>query len=445
MLQSKKAYTVSEITHVVKTALQPLRDVWVEGEISNFRRPTSGHVYFTLKDRLSQIKCVIFRSDFMRLGYLPKDGDKVFLHGRIDVYERGGVYQIIGDAMEPAGLGALQLALEQLKERLAAEGLFEYSHKKRLPRIPQRIGVITSTTGAAVRDIINIIKRRFPNVYLLVYPVLVQGEGAADEIARAIDDLDKLGDFDVLIVGRGGGSIEDLWAFNEEIVARRIYTSETPIVSAVGHEIDFTIADLVADVRAPTPSAAAELVVPDKEELSRQLSNLNIRMKTNMQRRMSAAREHLIHYQQRLSPERRIDVIHQQQQTVDALTLQTHRAFARNMERYHNTLASHHQRLLHLSPMPNIRALRQQVKEFQKQCVTRMRHILETKKRDWKTSTATLDALSPLSILARGYSICYDQSQKVITDVQQVAAGDNIQVRLARGTLTCDVVSLEKG
>ncbi|MFQ6043625.1 MAG: exodeoxyribonuclease VII large subunit [Candidatus Poribacteria bacterium] len=438
--QHKKAYTVSEITNIVKMALQSLTDIWVEGEISNISRPTSGHIYFTLKDRLSQIRGVIFRSDLMYMRYVPKNGDKVFLHGRIDVYTRGGYHQIIGDAIEPAGLGALQIALERLKQRLAAEGYFAAEHKKPLPKIPQRIGVITSSTGAAVRDIINIITRRFPNVYILVYPVLVQGEGAADEIARAIDEMNEIGGFDVLIIGRGGGSIEDLWAFNEEVVARSVYASEIPIISAVGHEIDYTISDFVADVRAPTPSAAAELVVPDKTELIRRISNARSRIQANIQRKLQAVSERFANCQRQLSPQIRLDAIRQQQQTVDSLNLQIQRAFARMMERWQNDLGKNTQQLLHLSPLPKIVELQRHLKGLNQQCVNQMQSILRKKDADWKAIVAKLDALNPLSILARGYSICYDHEQKIIKDSRQVEAGDQIQVKLAHGKLTCDVV-----
>ena len=442
--QHKKAYTISEITSIVKTALQSLTNIWIEGEISNLSRPTSGHIYFTLKDRLSQIKCVIFRSDLMYLRYVPKNGDKVFLHGRIDVYTRGGYHQIIGDTMEPAGIGVLQVAFEQLKQRLAEEGLFAASHKKPIPEIPQRIGVITSSTGAAVRDIINIITRRFPHVYILVYPVLVQGEGAADEIARAIDEINEIGGFDVLIIGRGGGTIEDLWAFNEEIVARSIYASEIPVISAVGHEIDYTISDFVADIRAPTPSAAAELAVPDKNELTRRLSNAKSRIHASIQRKLQAAKERLGNCQRQLSPQIRRDDIRQKQQTVDAMNLQIQRIFAGMMERHQSNLGRNTEKLLHLSPLSKIAELQRHLKGLNQQCINQIQHLLRKKDADWKTIAAKLNALSPLAILSRGYSICYDQSRKIVKDVQQVEPGDQIQVKLAHGKLTCDVVCLDE-
>jgi exodeoxyribonuclease VII large subunit len=376
----------------------------------------------------------------MYMRYIPKNGDKVFLHGRIDVYTRGGYHQIIGDKIEPAGLGALQAAFEQLKQRLAAEGLFDESHKKPIPEIPQRLGVITSATGAAVRDIINIITRRFPYVYILVYPVLVQGEGAADEIARAIDDMNEIGGFDVLIVGRGGGSIEDLWAFNEEIVVRSIYASKIPVISAVGHEIDYTISDLVADERAPTPSAAAEIAVPDKNELSRRLSDANRRLHESTQRKLQTANERLENCQRQLSPEMRLDDIHQKQQTIDSLNLQIQRTFARMMEKRQNNLENINEKLLHLSPLSRIAELQRHLKSLNQQYVNQIHNLFRKKDADWKTVAGKLDVLSPLAILARGYSICYDQSRKTIKNSRQVETGDKIQVKLAHGELTCDVV-----
>ena len=265
-------FTVSEITAAVRGVLEDVFDaVWIEGEISNLRVPASGHNYFILKDGKAQIKCVMFRNYRSGLKFAPEDGDQVLLFGRVSVYEARGEYQVIVETMEPRGLGALQKAFEQLKEKLDKEGLFKDEKKKPIPEFPWKVGIITSETGAAVRDILNIMQRRNPKVSVLLYPVKVQGDGAAEEIAEAIETMNQRKDVEVLIVGRGGGSIEDLWAFNEEVVARAIYKSKIPVISAVGHEIDFTIADFVADLRAPTPSAAAELAVPVLEDTARQI------------------------------------------------------------------------------------------------------------------------------------------------------------------------------
>ncbi|MBF8298615.1 MAG: xseA, partial [candidate division NC10 bacterium] len=274
-----KIYTVSDLTTEVRALLEDsFSGIWVEGELSNFRHPSSGHMYFTLKDQESQIRVVMFRVANRQLKFQPRDGLAMLVYGALSVYEPRGEYQIVVEYMEPKGLGALQLAFEQLKERLQAEWLFDDSRKRPIPMLPGRIGVITSPTGAAIRDILQVLRRRFAGVDVLIHPVTVQGDQAAPEIVDAIRELNRRGGLDVLIVARGGGSIEDLWAFNEEVVARAIADSKIPVISAVGHEVDYTIADFVADLRAPTPSAAAELVVSKKDELAQRLDDLQARM-----------------------------------------------------------------------------------------------------------------------------------------------------------------------
>ncbi|MCX5656755.1 MAG: exodeoxyribonuclease VII large subunit, partial [Candidatus Omnitrophica bacterium] len=266
-------YTVSELNRQIRTILEDSFPViWVEGEVSNLKRPSSGHLYFTLKDENAQLRTVLFKNNQGKLKFELEDGQKIICGGSVTVYEKQGEYQLLVEKIEPLGIGALQLALEQLKERLMKEGLFDPLHKRALPSMPCHIGIVTSPTGAAIRDILKVIRRRFFNIEISINPVRVQGEGAAQEIARAIEEFNELGDIDVLIVGRGGGSLEDLWAFNEEPVARAIYNSKIPVISAVGHEIDWTIADLVADVRAPTPSAAAEMVIVEKEKISQSVA-----------------------------------------------------------------------------------------------------------------------------------------------------------------------------
>jgi len=281
-------------------------------------------------------------------------------------------------------------------------------------------------------------------VSILIYPVLVQGEDAADEIAKAIDDLNKLNDLDVLIVGRGGGSIEDLWAFNEEVVARSIYNSDIPIVSAVGHQIDYTISDFVADVRAPTPSAAAELVVPDKADINRRLSTLNGRMRTALQNNLRTKSERLENCQRRLVIERQLDAIRQLHQSVDTLELRVERSIANQVSQHLSSLAIHRERLLHLNPLANIREFRQELDTLKGRCLAQIRRLLEKKNSDWKTLVAKLNALNPLAILDRGYSICFDSSQNVIKDAQHVKQDDRIYVKLAKGKLICDVVQSSK-
>ncbi len=277
--QSQHIFTVSELTSKIKNLLEEsFPSVWVEGEVSNCRMPSSGHIYFTLKDEQSQLNAVFFRGANQRIKFKIEDGLKVLALGNISVYQRRGDYQLIVGLLQPRGIGELQLAFEQLKRRLQKEGLFAPEHKKPIPLFPRRIGIVTSPTGAAIRDIINVINRRFHQVEILINPVKVQGEGAGEEIADAIDEFNEMGDMDVLIVGRGGGSIEDLWAFNEEIVARAIYNSNIPVISAVGHEIDFVISDFVADLRAPTPSAAAELVVGEMKQIIQKIRDFQARI-----------------------------------------------------------------------------------------------------------------------------------------------------------------------
>jgi len=268
-------YTVSQLTSSIKIVLEDsFQNILVEGEISNFDRPASGHFYFTLKDEKSELKCVFFKSSNEKVKFEIKDGMQVLCGGRISIYEKRGVYQLYVTKLEPKGVGALQLAFEQLKERLFKEGLFDEAHKKKIPLLPERIGIVTSTTGAAIKDILHVLDKRFSNVEVVINPVKVQGEGAREEIAAAVEELNRIGNIDVMIVARGGGSLEDLWAFNEEIVARAIYNSKIPVISAVGHEIDWTISDFVADMRAPTPSVAAEIVIAKKSELADRLDEL---------------------------------------------------------------------------------------------------------------------------------------------------------------------------
>lgn len=278
--QGTYIYKVSELTSGIKTVLEDsFSGIWVEGEISNFSAPTSGHFYFTLKDDKSELKCAFFKSSNDRMKFEIKDGMHAILSGKISIFEKRGQYQLIVSTVEPKGVGALQLAFEQLKERLFKEGLFDESRKKQIPVLPDRIGIVTSPTGAVIRDMLHVLEKRFANTEILINPVKVQGEGAGEEIARAIEELNRLNNVDVIIVGRGGGSLEDLWAFNEEVVARAIYNSRIPIISAVGHEVDWTISDFVADLRAPTPSVAAELVIVKKSELIEKLDDIETRLK----------------------------------------------------------------------------------------------------------------------------------------------------------------------
>jgi len=313
----KRIYTVSTLTREIKEVLETsFPRLWVEGEVSNYKRHSSGHLYFTLKDENAQIRCAMWRFKADELRFRLEDGLKVLLEADIQVYEKSGTYQLVVQQLQPAGIGELQLAFEQLKKRLQEEGLFDPQHKKNIPPYPERIGVVTSPTGAAIRDIVSVVSRRFPAAEMLLYPVKVQGEGAADDIARAIADFNDFGEVEVLIVGRGGGSLEDLWAFNEEVVARAIFQSKIPIISAVGHEVDFSIADFVADRRAPTPSAAAEMVVPDRQELQGVLAYFLEKYRNQILQMVSAFQEKTDAFRKSYAFRRPEDLIYQKIQQV---------------------------------------------------------------------------------------------------------------------------------
>ncbi|MFQ5532365.1 MAG: exodeoxyribonuclease VII large subunit [Candidatus Methylomirabilales bacterium] len=401
-LRRPRIYSVSELTTELKVLIEDtFTGVWVEGEISNFKHHASGHMYFTLKDERGQLRSVMFRGSNRALQFRPEDGLAVIVFGNVTIYEPRGEYQIYVEYMEPKGLGALQLAFEQLKTRLESEGLFDPTRKRPIPLLPGKIGVVTSPSGAAIRDILQIIRRRFANVVILIFPVKVQGEGAAAEIVEGIEVLNKRGDLDVIIVARGGGSIEDLWAFNEEIVARAIYASETPVISAVGHETDVTIADFVADVRAPTPSAAAELVISRKAELTQRVDDLMNRLVNQTKYRVERSGERL-----------------------------------RSVER----------QLRILNPLERIKWQRERLKEGVLALQSAISHRLALWRGDLRTAAAKLDSLSPLAILARGYSVCRRLPDlSIVARATSVAEGGRIEVLLAQGGLICRVEQRREG
>ena len=402
-MPTRTVRSVSEITDLLKSLIeqQPhLQNVWVQGQISNYSRSSAGHIYFTLKDDRSQIQVVIFRSRAAGLRFVPKDGEEVLVQGRLNLYPARGQYQINANKVEPLGIGALQRAFEELKQQLAEEGLFEAHHKKPLPKFPKKIGVVTSATGAAFQDICQQLHKRYPLAKVLLHPTLVQGDGAAEGIAQALQAMNQRDDIDVLIVGRGGGSIEDLWAFNEERVARAIFASAIPVVSAVGHETDFTIADMVADHRAPTPSAAIEHIVPDQDELLAQLDGYDVWLRRIINDRFDAHKTRLQDFETRLSPTRRKDAIYQLHQTVDALDTT---------------------------------------------CRTAVRRRLNDSERDLHTLAQRLNALSPLATLQRGYSISRKTDGEVLTSAEQVLIGDRVEIQLANGHLACRVEEFVSG
>jgi len=394
-------YSVSEITRNIKTLVQEqYPDIWVRGEISNYRRASSGHIYFTLKDEKAVIRAVLFRGHQQGVRFELEDGMNVIVHGGVDVFDKRGEYQIIIDFLEPEGIGALQLAFEQLKEKLSKEGLFDDAHKKTIPSFPDTVGVITSPTGAALRDIMNVMGRRYRGVHIIIYPVLVQGEGAAEEIAAAIRKANMRDETDVLIVGRGGGSIEDLWPFNEEKVARAIYESRIPVISAVGHEIDFTISDYAADLRAPTPSAAAELVVKNRQELLRWLRDLFLRLGNSTQRVLAQKKQ--------LASYHTSDVLFRMMQTI-----LNEKNFA--------------------------------LDDVTKTMLNSMESVQNGKKARFERIAGQLDALSPLKTLARGYALVRKLPEDVpLFSIENVDIGDETKTRLRDGELLSTVHRKEK-
>ena len=438
-LFERRILTVSQLTAGIKDLLESTFDeVWVEGEISNLRRPPSGHFYFTLKDEKSQIRAVVFKQQSRYLRFELEDGQHVICWGRVGIYEKRGEYQLILDYAEPKGIGSLQLAFEQLKGRLAEEGLFDEGRKRPLPVLPRRIGIVTSPTGAVIRDMLHILRRRFENIEVVLYPVKVQGEGAAQEIAQGVAYLGEHGEVDIIIVGRGGGSLEDLWAFNEEAVARAIFASPVPVISAVGHETDFTIADFVADVRAPTPSTAAELAVRQKRDLVRMIDVLAERIGRGMDRLLVRSREQVIGVQGRIrDPRRRTEELRLRlDEYWGRLAQATTRTWRENRER-----AERISRLFFAQdPCHEIRSYREGIAQLTKGLRGGMAAIVDSKRKGWEKEVARLDAMSPLAILRRGYSITRRLPDgRILKAVDEVGVKAQVVVRLHRGELICRV------
>jgi exodeoxyribonuclease VII large subunit len=400
--KTMRVLSVSEVNKYIKDLVARdiiLSGLWVKGEISNFKNHYSGHFYFTLKDEKAVIKCVMFRSHAAALPFVPEDGMKILARGYVSVFERDGQYQLYVEEMQPDGVGALYVAFEKLKAKLQQEGLFDEARKRRLPYMPGSIGVVTSSTGAVVRDIINILSRRFYNVTIKVYPVQVQGEGAAGQIAAGIRRLNELANVDVIIVARGGGSLEELWAFNEEIVARSIYHSKIPVISAVGHETDFTISDFVADVRASTPSAAAELVMPERAAVENRLDGLNMRLRNAILKRTSIERLKLKRLNESVAFRQPLNRVYQERMHLDVQKRYLQKALTALNAGYRSRLG---------------------------------------------TLAAGLDALSPLNSLARGYSIVRSvKDDTLVKSVFAVHKGDRLEVRVTDGRLECVVKEIK--
>ena len=440
----RKIWSVSELTTRIRELLEgQFRDIWVEGEISNCREAQSGHLYFTLKDARAQVRCVCFKNQHRLLKFRPEDGLHVTVRGSVGVYEPRGEYQIYVEHVEPVGLGALQLAFEQLKKRLEAEGLFDPARKKPLPLLPRRIGLITSPKGAAVRDVLRILRRRFPNVHVLLFPVRVQGEGAAAEIVGAIKFFNRKELADVLILARGGGSLEDLWAFNEEIVARAIAASLIPVVSGVGHETDFTIADFVADVRASTPSAAAEIVVRTRQEFDRHLAQVLEQMTQRM-------RYVLLEYRHRLQElaahpgfRRLQDLVRDYRQLTDEFASRLGLALRTRLERARRRFTVAQTKIVSFDLRGRIATFRMRLEQRVGDLRVRAERFLVVKRQRLERLMLQLDERSPLRVLERGYAIVYDAADNVVRAAAQVSAGEEIRVQVARGRIRAEVKDRE--
>ncbi|MCF6322715.1 MAG: exodeoxyribonuclease VII large subunit [Gammaproteobacteria bacterium] len=437
----REIFSVSRLNREVRGLLEgnfPL--VWVEAEISNLSRPASGHWYFTLKDPSAQIRCAMFRGKNSRLRFQPDNGDQVLIRAQLSLYEARGDYQMIVEHMEEAGDGALRRAFEQLKQRLELEGLFDETTKRPLPTVPTQIGVITSPTSAAVRDILQILERRFPSIPVVIYPVVVQGTTAAGEIERALKTADKRNECDVLIVARGGGSLEDLMAFNDERVARAIHKCSIPVVSGVGHEIDFTIADFVADLRAPTPSGAAELVSPDRLEWQQRFTRLQSRLHAATQQQFKQGEQQLGWLSKRLQQQHPGQQLRQQTQRLDELEQRLQRSLKQRLQQRRSELAHIASKLQLYNPQQRI----QQLQATQQQLNTRLQRALQQqlqqRQQQLQGVTRALDAVSPLATLGRGFSITRNrQSGRVLRDIKDAAIGDTIETTLAQGQLLCEV------
>jgi exodeoxyribonuclease VII large subunit len=436
----RRIWSVRDLVAAVRTHIErEYADAWVEGEISNFRAHDSGHLYFTLKDRNSQIRVVMFGSKARLLRFRPENGMQVVLRGRITIYEDRGELQISAEYLEPKGAGALLVALEQLKAKLEAEGLFDPARKKPIPSLPRRIGIVTSPQAAALRDILNIVRRRHHSASVLIFPAQVQGEAASSEVSAGIRYFNKAQNVDVIIVARGGGSAEDLAAFNHEGLARVVAASVIPVISAVGHETDFTIIDFVADLRAPTPSAAAELVIRSRQEVEEQAEGLRQRLSRAMRYRILMGRQALTELAQHGAFGRMTDAINRRQQKLDDLKNCIARAERQILEKQHRRLELAAAAVRHYDVRRMLGGIRKELDSRVAGLAAAARtHLLHRRARIDQL-TCQLEALSPLAILDRGYALVFDSSGSLLKDAAQVKVGDEISARLAKGSLTATV------
>ncbi|CAM3799898.1 exodeoxyribonuclease VII large subunit [Mesobacillus zeae] len=447
-MQEQHFLTINALTKYIKRKFDAdphLQDVYVKGEISNFKQHSSGHMYFTLKDERARILAVMFSSFNKSVKFRPENGMKVLIRGDITVYEPSGQYQVYVKEMRPDGIGDLFLAYEQLKERLEKEGLFSPQHKKELPKYPQKVGVVTSPTGAAIRDIITTINRRYPIADILIFPALVQGEQGARSIVKAIEKANEMGGLDVLIIGRGGGSIEELWSFNEEAVARAIFSSKIPIISAVGHETDFTIADFVADMRAPTPTGAAEIAVPHIDELMERVMDRQARLLRAMKEKVGIQHERYKRLRQSYAFRYPRRLYEQKLEQVDRLTESLSRASKQMFSMKEDSLNHLGKRLFRSNPAELAKISVENHLRLTKNLNRAMISIVNGKRRELNAAVQTLDALSPLKIMDRGYSLAYTDGGKLIKAVSQVKKDDHITVKLPDGKLDCVVTNVEEG
>ena len=433
-----------ELVAAVRTHLErEYTDTWVEGEISNFRAHDSGHLYFTLKDESAQIRVVMFRSSARLLRFRPENGMQVVTRGRVTIYEDRGELQISAEYLEPKGAGALQIAFEQLKAKLEAEGLFDSSHKKPIPTLPRRIGIVTSPQAAALRDILNILRRRHLGANVLIFPAQVQGETAALETSAGVRYFNKARNVDVIVIARGGGSAEDLAAFNHEGLARAIASSHIPVISAVGHETDFTIIDFVADLRAPTPSAAAELVIRSRQEIEEQVESLHRRLDKAIRYHLLIARQNLTELPQHGAFARMMDLIHRRQQRLDELVYRLSQAERSIIEHWRRRFENLSAAVRHYDVRRVLANVRKDLNVYSAALVSAFRNLLLERKVRVERMDTALQALSPVAILERGYALVFDASGKLLKDAANVKPGDEISAKLAKGTVVATVKQKE--
>ncbi len=439
-------YTVSRLNSEVRLTLElQFQTLWLQGEVSNFVAAASGHWYFSLKDSAAQVKCAMFKMANRNSSFRPQNGQQVLIRARISVYEPRGEYQLLAEFIESAGAGLLKQQFEQLKAQLQAEGLFAPERKKPLPTQVQRVGVITSPTGAAVRDIVTVLKRRAPGIAVIIYPSQVQGETAAAQLRTMLSTAIQRNEVDVLIIGRGGGSLEDLWCFNDELLCRALAACPIPIVSAVGHEIDFALTDFVADVRAPTPSAAAELVSPDQSHLIDRILQLKNRLLQAQRSRLQQVAPTLLNLSQRLialHPKRRLQ---QQQQRLDELQLRLTAAIKRTYNASQQRQQYLDKSLRQLSPAKSLQQHNLKLHELQRRLINAQQAQLKQHRQQLAAFSSQLNTVSPLATLARGYSITFDAKQQVVSSSQQLQPGDKVVVKLAEGGFEAEVVKLTGG